>query len=105
VPVIRVQDDQRELTLMRWGLIPHWAKDEKIGYRMINARAETVREKPSSRISQMRRPLADALDGFCYKDQRYSGGQASAGWRTRRVKRKNRSGSPSTAASSSSTAD
>ena len=32
VPVIRVADDKRELALMRWGLIPHWAKDEKIGY-------------------------------------------------------------------------
>ena len=34
---------------MRWGLIPHWAKDENIGYRMINARAETITEKPAYR--------------------------------------------------------
>lgn len=33
------------LELMRWGLIPRWAKDEKIGYKMINARAESVFEK------------------------------------------------------------
>ena len=37
------------LRLNRWGLIPFWAKDEKIGYRMINARAETLAEKPSFR--------------------------------------------------------
>ncbi len=34
------------LAMMRWGLIPAWAKDEKIGYKMINARAETLYEKP-----------------------------------------------------------
>jgi putative SOS response-associated peptidase YedK len=36
---------------MRWGLIPHWAKDQKIGYKMINARIETLKEKPSYRGS------------------------------------------------------
>jgi putative SOS response-associated peptidase YedK len=36
---------------MRWGLIPFWAKEEEIGSRMINARAETVKEKPSFRNS------------------------------------------------------
>lgn len=39
----------RELIKLRWGLIPFWAKDSKIGYRMINARAETVAEKPAFR--------------------------------------------------------
>ena len=37
----------REAAFMRWGLIPFWAKDPKIGARMINARAETVAEKPA----------------------------------------------------------
>src|SRR5262245_23030448 len=37
---------ERELRVMRWGLVPFWAKDVKIGSRMINARAETVAEKP-----------------------------------------------------------
>ena len=32
---------------MRWGLVPYWAKDPKIGYKMINARAETLTQKPS----------------------------------------------------------
>ena len=39
----------RELTMLRWGLIPSWAADPKIGNRMINARGETVAEKPSFR--------------------------------------------------------
>jgi putative SOS response-associated peptidase YedK len=64
VPVIRVMDDERELTFMRWGLIPHWAKDEKIGYKMINARAETVREKPSFRDAYASRRLIVPVSGF-----------------------------------------
>jgi putative SOS response-associated peptidase YedK len=39
----------RAVSLMRWGLIPSWAKDPKIGFKMINARAETVHEKPAYR--------------------------------------------------------
>ena len=40
VPVI-VRNSPNRIVMMRWGLIPHWAKDESIGYKMINARAET----------------------------------------------------------------
>ena len=40
---------ERDAKLMRWGLIPNWAKDVKVGYKMINARSETVREKPAYR--------------------------------------------------------
>ncbi|MEU8034302.1 SOS response-associated peptidase family protein, partial [Streptomyces sp. NPDC049099] len=39
----------RELRPLRWGLVPSWAKDLKIGARMINARVETVHEKPAFR--------------------------------------------------------
>src|SRR4051794_39812087 len=46
MPVIR-RKTINELELMRWGLIPSWAKDAKIGYKMTNARADTVLEKPS----------------------------------------------------------
>jgi putative SOS response-associated peptidase YedK len=46
VPVI-VRNSPNRIVMMRWGLIPHWAKDESIGYKMINARAETITEKPS----------------------------------------------------------
>ena len=48
VPVI-VRNSPNRIVMMRWGLIPHWAKDESIGYKMINARAETITEKPSYR--------------------------------------------------------
>lgn len=41
------KDGNRSLTTLRWGLIPHWAKEENIGYRMINARAETLTQKPT----------------------------------------------------------
>lgn len=45
-----INDGERNrLGTLRWGLIPSWAKDEKIGYKMVNARAETAAEKPSFR--------------------------------------------------------
>ena len=43
------QDGARHIARLRWGLIPFWAKDMKIGARLINARAETVHEKPAFR--------------------------------------------------------
>ncbi|HQU52071.1 MAG TPA: SOS response-associated peptidase family protein, partial [Saprospiraceae bacterium] len=48
MPVI-TNDDPDHFRPMRWGLIPFWAKDEKIGYKMINARIETLLEKSSFR--------------------------------------------------------
>ena len=65
-PILTVvqRDGQRVLTAMRWGLIPVWAKDMRIGAKMINARAETVAEKPSfKRLLKSRRCLILA-DGF-----------------------------------------
>ena len=44
-----VGGENRRAGYMRWGLIPHWAKNASIGSRMINARAETVAEKPAMR--------------------------------------------------------
>ena len=59
IAAIREGEAGRELTLLRWGLVPFWAKDPSIGYRMINARAETVAEKPSFRAAfRHRRCLA-----------------------------------------------
>src|SRR3954453_19165684 len=46
-PVIRRGEHGRQMVAMRWGLIPHWAKEASIGQRMINARAESVLEKPA----------------------------------------------------------
>jgi putative SOS response-associated peptidase YedK len=48
IPVIN-NSPAKELSLMKWGFIPVWAKDEKIGYKMINSRSETIFEKPSFR--------------------------------------------------------
>ncbi|MEM7453549.1 MAG: SOS response-associated peptidase [Planctomycetota bacterium] len=65
VLTIRVADDGRQIApLMRWGLVPFWAKDLKIGARMINARGETVAEKPSFRNAFKSRRCLIPLDGF-----------------------------------------
>lgn len=57
-------DPQRQLRLLKWGLVPSWAKDPAIGNKMINARVETVAEKPSFRRAfAVRRALIPA-DGY-----------------------------------------
>jgi putative SOS response-associated peptidase YedK len=55
---------QRQLQFMRWGLIPSWAKDAKIGNWMINARSETVAEKPAFRSAIKYRRCLIVADGF-----------------------------------------
>ena len=54
----------RQLDLLRWGLIPHWANDIKIGYKMINARSETLAQKPSFRAAFKKRRCLIVADGF-----------------------------------------
>ena len=54
----------REAAFMRWGLVPFWAKDPKIGARMINARAETVAEKPAFRNALKKRRCLVLADGY-----------------------------------------
>lgn len=54
----------RELTVMRWGLIPSWAKDEKIGSKMFNARAESLSTKPAFRSALKRRRCLVPADGW-----------------------------------------
>ena len=56
--------ESRKLELFRWGLIPVWAKDPKIGNQMINARAETVAEKPAFRAAFKKRRCLILADGF-----------------------------------------
>ncbi|KJS11405.1 MAG: hypothetical protein VR67_14005 [Peptococcaceae bacterium BRH_c8a] len=64
IPVITNTPGGREISPMRWGLIPHWAKDTKIGYKMINARAETVGEKPAFKGAFRRRRCLIPASGF-----------------------------------------
>jgi putative SOS response-associated peptidase YedK len=54
----------RELRVMRWGLVPSWAKDISVGSRMINARAETVAEKPAFRAAFAKRRCLLPADGY-----------------------------------------
>jgi putative SOS response-associated peptidase YedK len=67
-PIAAVRRDERrgkrEFTSLRWGLIPSWAKDLKIGARMINARAETLSEKPAFREAFRERRCLIPADGF-----------------------------------------
>jgi putative SOS response-associated peptidase YedK len=62
--VRRGDDSAREATLLCWGLIPHWAKDARIAYKMINARAETLLEKSSYRALVGSRRCLIVADGF-----------------------------------------
>ncbi len=64
IPVVRQTAAGRELTEVRWGLIPSWAKDAKIGASLINARSETVAEKPAFRSAIKRRRCLIPADGF-----------------------------------------
>ncbi|MDJ0946624.1 MAG: SOS response-associated peptidase [Kiloniellales bacterium] len=66
VPAVRLgpEDGKRHLALLRWGLIPSWAKEASIGSRMINARAESVAEKPAYRTAFRRRRCLIPADGF-----------------------------------------
>ena len=67
-----VGGESRRGGFMRWGLIPQWAKNASIGSRMINARAETVAEKPAYRDALRRRRCLVLADGF-YEWQRTGG--------------------------------
>jgi putative SOS response-associated peptidase YedK len=61
---IRRTDEGREAALLKWGLVPSWAKDVSIGAKLINARSETVTEKPSFREAFKRQRCIIPSDGF-----------------------------------------
>jgi putative SOS response-associated peptidase YedK len=65
-PVVRLDADtgKREFALMRWGLVPYWAKDARIGYSTINARAEEVASKPLYREAFKKRRCLIPADAF-----------------------------------------
>jgi putative SOS response-associated peptidase YedK len=66
LPVVRfdARDGERSLDVMRWGLIPYWAKDIKIGFSTINARAEEIDSKPAFREAFRQRRCLVPLDNF-----------------------------------------
>jgi len=65
VPACRMErPGEKELTLLRWGLVPHWAKQADGNYRMINARAETVATKPAFRSPFRKRRCLIPADGY-----------------------------------------
>lgn len=64
LPAIRAGEDGDEWAALRWGLIPFWAKDPSIGNRMINARADTVEEKPAFKAAFKKRRCLIPITGF-----------------------------------------
>ena len=72
IPIIRDTDDGREMALARWGLVPHWSKEPKTRYSTINARIETVAEKPAYRTPFRRHRCLIPADGF-YEWKRVNG--------------------------------
>jgi putative SOS response-associated peptidase YedK len=67
VPVVRESPDvaaTRRLAMLYWGLVPWWAKDKSIGARMINARSETLKDKPAFREAYQRRRGLVPADGY-----------------------------------------
>ena len=83
VPVcVADYDDTRHLRIMRWGLVPGWARDVSIGQRLINARSETLGEKPAYRSAYRRRRCVVPADGFFEWQKTPTGKQP---WYTRRA--------------------
>ena len=74
LPVLLNEED-RVIQLLRWGLVPFWAKDPSIGSQMINARAETLAEKPAFRNALKKRRCLVLADGF-YEWQKTLTGKA-----------------------------
>ena len=73
VPVL-LDESPDELTELRWGLVPFWAKEIKIGSTLINARAETVKSKPAFREAYQKRRCLVPADGF-YEWKKVDGGK------------------------------
>jgi len=74
VAAVIAENGKRKLEMLHWGLIPSWAKDPEVGNRMINARAETVAEKPSYRKAFKERRCLILADGF-YEWQKTDSGK------------------------------
>ncbi len=72
VAVVRAEKQQRRLSMLRWGLLPAWTKDVKMGARLINARCETAHAKPSFRAAFKAHHCLVPVDGF-YEWKRVDG--------------------------------
>ena len=64
IPIVRLADDKRQFALVRWGLLPSWVKDPKTFALLINARGESVIDKPAFRAAMKRRRCLIPADGF-----------------------------------------
>jgi putative SOS response-associated peptidase YedK len=84
VAVTTTKDGEPRGDLLRWGLVPFWAKDAKAGYKMINARAETVAEKPAFRDALETRRCLIVADGF-YEWQKVPGRRTKQPWHVTRA--------------------
>jgi len=62
--IVKLEDDSYKAVNLHWGLIPHWSKDNKISSHLINARAETVAEKPAFRSAYKQRRCLIPASGF-----------------------------------------
>jgi len=82
VCVTTARDGAPRGDVLRWGLVPHWARDPATGFKMINARAETVADKPAYRDAFARRRCLVVADGF-YEWRREADGRKAAHWITR----------------------
>jgi putative SOS response-associated peptidase YedK len=84
IAVVRDVPGGAEVAMLRWGLVPFWAKDPGIGSRLANARAESVGEKPAFRAAFQQRRCLILADGF-YEWQAIPGGKRKQPWFVRRA--------------------
>jgi putative SOS response-associated peptidase YedK len=73
--VVQLDNGSRKGVYLHWGLIPSWSKDSKIAHRLINARAETLKEKPSFRAAYKKRRCLIPATGFFEWQQTENGKQ------------------------------
>ena len=69
IPVVRIVEGRRQFALVRWGLIPPWVKDPRKFTLLINARAESVNDKPAFRYPMRRRRCLVPASAFCEPDE------------------------------------